>query len=93
MVKLNRVQELRKAKNMTKRELSRKSNVSVYLINRIEKEEIFPLQTTMLKLCYALGERMDYVFNFDSDLLSDTEIMSKKSQNQKKSELLKLLSL
>jgi transcriptional regulator with XRE-family HTH domain len=80
---LNKVKELRLAKHMTKKELSEKSGVSVYLINRIENEEIFPLQTTMVMLSHALNEDTWKVFNFDLGTLDTDNLLKKPKKGTK----------
>jgi DNA-binding XRE family transcriptional regulator len=66
---VNRVQELRKNKMMSKAELARKASVTVQTIDRIEKGKECRLDTKrkiILALGYDLADR-SRIFNYDEE--------------------------
>ncbi len=70
-----KVHELRKAKNLSISDLSKKSGVSTGLISQIERDKVVPSVVNLWKLAKALDTNIGYFF--DEDLKEDKLIVRK----------------
>ena len=55
-----RVKLARKAAGLSKRELSEKTGISVYMISRIESDRVFPSSSQLISFSKALGQRTEF---------------------------------
>lgn len=71
----NRIQEIRKASNMTAKELSERIDVSPSFISAVENNASKLSLATLTRICHALGVTLAAFFNKDASAV-DTKLIS-----------------
>lgn len=62
-----RIRELQESRGITQKELSKRSGVSVKALYLIQIGEVDPRLTTVCRIAYALGVRLDELVSMGED--------------------------